>query len=162
MKSAVTWDMVSQCRYSSHTLHQARNYFYFTPLVRLDAKHFHLDTTLFDRIQLIGKYDQKTLCLPNDFYSKFFHSAVYNRLASWSWWDLYVRGECPDYPPRKRAFEYLSSKGVDVMAMQISEIELFMKWLETKRLYQKPYPQFPYETLLEDKVTELLRKYPLE
>ncbi|KAF8820031.1 hypothetical protein IE077_000579 [Cardiosporidium cionae] len=154
--------MVPQCWYSSHILRQTKNYFSSVSLTHSSGSEFLSRTAILHRIPFNGKYNPKMFYLSNYFYSKFFHSAVYNRQASWSWWDLYIKGECPDFPPRKRAYEYLSSKGVDVRAMDISEIEVFTKWLETKRLYQKSYPQFPYELLFEDKVIELLQKYPLE
>lgn len=80
----------------------------------------------------------------------------------WSWWELYVKGQNPEYPPRQRMFEFLTQKGIDVLEMEIREIEDFTKWLEMRRVYGDKFPRFPYDVTLEDKIEALREKYPLE
>lgn len=78
-----------------------------------------------------------------------------------SWWELYIRGENPHYPPRQRCCSYLTSAGVNVSRMSIHEIEDFVKWLEMRRVYGNQFPRFPYNSTLEGKVEELKERYPI-
>eukprot|EP00921_Rhytidocystis_pertsovi_P009632 GHVQ01015553.1.p1 GENE.GHVQ01015553.1~~GHVQ01015553.1.p1 ORF type:complete len:242 (-),score=38.67 GHVQ01015553.1:1281-2006(-) len=79
---------------------------------------------------------------------------------STSWWDLYVRGENPQYPPRQEMYAFLTARGVDVRFMEVKEIEDFTKWIQTRKKYGKKFPQMPFGTL-EDKIEEYKEKHPL-
>lgn len=81
------------------------------------------------------------------------------------WWEFYVRGENPDYPIRRRSFEYLWSRGVDVYKMSMGSIENWGRWVEIRHQHRdtanpKFHPQFPYDTTLEDKLRRLQRQIP--
>lgn len=80
------------------------------------------------------------------------------------WWEYYVRGENPDYPMRRRMFEYLWNRGVNVYKMSYTQIEDWTRWVEVRRQYgiilpknPRRYPQFPGSVTLEDKL-RLLRQ----
>ncbi|PFH35347.1 hypothetical protein BESB_062340 [Besnoitia besnoiti] len=79
----------------------------------------------------------------------------------WSWWELYVKGVNPEYPPRQRMYAFLTAQGVDVLEMEIREIEDATRWLEMRNVYGEKFPRFPYDVTLDDKVQELREKYPL-
>ncbi|AFZ81706.1 hypothetical protein BEWA_011240 [Theileria equi strain WA] len=79
-----------------------------------------------------------------------------------SWWSLYVRGEVPDYPPRKKMFEKLTSEGIDVESMETFEVEDFTRWLLMREIHGKKYPKFPYDIRLEDKIEDLKNRIPLK
>ncbi|KAK1932996.1 hypothetical protein X943_001770 [Babesia divergens] len=78
-----------------------------------------------------------------------------------SWWSLYVRGEVPDYPPRREMFDRLTAEGVDVERMEAYEIEDFTRWLLMRKKYGDAYPKMPYDVTLEQKISELKRRIPL-
>lgn len=83
------------------------------------------------------------------------------------WWEYYVRGENPDYPMRKRMFEYLWNRGVDVYKMSYVQLDDWTRWVEIRRQCAithpsnpKRYPQFPRSVTLEDKLKNLQRVKP--
>ncbi|GBE58565.1 hypothetical protein, conserved [Babesia ovata] len=77
------------------------------------------------------------------------------------WWPLYVRGEVPNYPPRREMFERLTAEGIDVELMEAYEIEDFTRWLLMRKKYGPAYPRMPYDVTLEQKIEELRRRIPL-
>ncbi|EPR58514.1 hypothetical protein TGDOM2_222390 [Toxoplasma gondii GAB2-2007-GAL-DOM2] len=79
----------------------------------------------------------------------------------WSWWELYVKGVNPEYPPRQRMFAFLTAQGVDVLEMEIREIEDVTRWLEMSNVYGEKFPRFPYDVTFQDKIEALKEKYPL-
>eukprot|EP00386_Alphamonas_edax_P008412 GDKI01027604.1.p1 GENE.GDKI01027604.1~~GDKI01027604.1.p1 ORF type:complete len:138 (+),score=27.88 GDKI01027604.1:84-497(+) len=79
---------------------------------------------------------------------------------AFDWWQLYVQGVCPDYPPRQRMYEQLRAAGVDVMRMEIHEVEDWVKWLEMRKVYGEKFPRFPFGLTLANKLEELKEKYP--
>ncbi|KEP63075.1 UNVERIFIED_CONTAM: hypothetical protein HHA_222390 [Hammondia hammondi] len=79
----------------------------------------------------------------------------------WSWWELYVKGVNPEYPPRQRMFAFLTAQGVDVLEMEIREIEDVTRWLEMSNVYGEKFPRFPYDVTFQDKIEVLKEKYPL-
>ncbi|CBZ50102.1 conserved hypothetical protein [Neospora caninum Liverpool] len=79
----------------------------------------------------------------------------------WSWWELYVKGVNPEYPPRQRMYAFLTAAGVDVLEMEIREIEDVTRWLEMRNVYGEKFPRFPYDVTFEDKIEALKEKYPL-
>ncbi|CDR97423.1 hypothetical protein, conserved [Babesia bigemina] len=81
--------------------------------------------------------------------------------SSSGWWPLYVRGEVPDYPPRREMFERLTAEGIDVELMEAYEVEDFTRWLLMRKKYGPGYPRMPYDVTLEQKIEELRRRIPL-
>ncbi|GFE53543.1 hypothetical protein BaOVIS_009470 [Babesia ovis] len=78
------------------------------------------------------------------------------------WWPLYVRGEVPDYPPRREMFDHLTSEGIDVERMEAFEIEDFTRWLLMRKKYGPGYPRMPYDVTLDQKIAELRSRIPLK
>lgn len=81
------------------------------------------------------------------------------------WWEFYVRGENPDYPPRKRAFEYLWSRGVNVYKLPPGQIGNWTKWIEIRRQQADSpnpdfHPHFPLDYRLNHKLNDLRRSFP--
>eukprot|EP00922_Rhytidocystis_sp_ex-Travisia-forbesii_P051508 GHVS01076432.1.p1 GENE.GHVS01076432.1~~GHVS01076432.1.p1 ORF type:complete len:239 (+),score=43.99 GHVS01076432.1:72-719(+) len=88
------------------------------------------------------------------------NSHFMNGMITVEWWDLYITGRNPHYPPRTDMYRFLSSRGVSVKEMEVRDIEDFTKWIQTRIKFGIKYPQFPYGTL-EDKINQFKLKYPL-
>ncbi|XP_953494.1 uncharacterized protein TA11170 [Theileria annulata] len=73
-----------------------------------------------------------------------------------NWWSLYVRGEVPDYEPRRNMFHKLTSEGIDVESMEPYEIEDFTRWLLMRQNHGEKYPKIEEENPVKNK--KMIRK----
>lgn len=78
-----------------------------------------------------------------------------------SFWGLYVRGLNPKDPSREQMFRVLTAEGICVQAMSRAEVSQATLWLQQRALYGDPFPQFPNDISLQDKLQSLKEKYPL-
>uniref|UniRef100_A0A0G4H140 Uncharacterized protein n=1 Tax=Chromera velia CCMP2878 TaxID=1169474 RepID=A0A0G4H140_9ALVE len=95
---------------------------------------------------------------------------------TFNWWELYVMGLSPEYPPRWRSCKMLAENDIDPFQMSSYEVNRWEQWLGTRELIgtlgtdlkenpkglkKEDFPRLPFGITWEDKVSLYRLRYPL-